>query len=185
MTQEILKQAQDRMGAAIDHFIKELRNIRTGQANPELLDGLTVEAYGSQMRLKELATVTVPEPRQLLIAPFDAANAGPIRQAIEKANMGFTPFEEGKMVRIQIPEMSADRRKEMVSLLGRWKEECKVSIRNVRREYNEMGRKMKADGELPEDMEKKLEKEIQELTDKFCKEAEEISAKKEQEISSI
>ncbi len=177
--------AKTKMSAAIEHLKEELKSIRTGRANPAMLDHITVEVYGTQMRIKELASITSPEPRQLLITPFDAANKAAIAKAIEKANLGFMPIVDGHTVRISIPPMDENARKEMIKICHKRCEEAKVGIRNVRRDANEIVRKQKSGGEISEDEMKKIEKIIQDLTDKFCKEADEIVQRKEKEVSTI
>lgn len=181
----ILEQTRSKMAAAIEHFKEELKGIRTGKANPGLVDGVTVDAYGSPMRIKELASITSPELRQLLITPFDANLKGAIGKAIEKANLGFMPIVDGNVIRIKIPPMDESIRKEMIKLCHKRCEETKVSVRNIRRDGNESGRRKKADGTASEDEVKRLEKQIQDLTDKFCKEADDLAAKKEKEISAV
>lgn len=182
---DVVKETKKKMDAALEHLKQELKNIRTGRANTAMLDNVTVEVYGTQMHLREIANVTAPEPRQLLITPYDAHNAGPISKGIERANLGVRPVIDGNVVRIQIPQMDESMRKEMIKLSHKRKEDCKVSIRNIRRDSNEMARKQKADGDIPEDLLKKLEKEVQELTDKYCKLADDLSTAKEKEISTI
>lgn len=181
----VIDQAKAKMGAAVEHFKNDLKNIRTGRANPGMVDSVTVEVYGSPMRLKDVASITVPEPRQLLITPFDPQNASVIGKGIDKANIGFNAIVDGNSVRIKIPPMTEEIRKKMVKICHDELEKAKITIRNIRRDANEAARKQKADGEIAEDMMKKLEKNIQELTDKFCKEADELSSKKEKEISTI
>ncbi|GAB4230424.1 MAG: ribosome recycling factor [Chlamydiales bacterium] len=182
---DVISEAKKGMKGAIEHLKTELKNIRTSRANPAILDGVRVEAYGTQMKLVEVANITVPEPRMLLITPFDTQNIGPISKGIERANLGLQPIKEGNVVRIVIPPMDTEKRKEMVKLAHSKGEECKVSIRNVRRIANEDSRKQKADGEITEDLLKKREKEIQELTDQYCKEADELVKEKENEITTI
>lgn len=177
--------AKAKMKEVIDHFRKELQNIRTGRANPGILDGVKVEVYGTQMSLRDVANVTTPEARQLLITPFDANNAGAISKSIEKANIGLRPILDGNIVRIDIPAMDEAKRKEMVQLINKFKEQGKVSIRNARRTCNDALRKGKSDGDIPEDVMKKEEKNVQELTDKFCKELDDIALEKEKEVMSI
>lgn len=181
----ILDQTKTKMVAAIEHFKNDLKNIRTGRANPGMIEHVMVEVYGSSMRLKDVASITTPESRQLLITPFDPQNASMIGKSIEKANIGFMPIVDGNVVRIKIPPMTEELRKKMAKICHEEREKTKVSIRNIRRDANEAARKQKADGEIAEDMMKKLEKNIQELTDKFCKEADDLSEKKEKEISTI
>lgn len=181
----VTDQTKAKMNAALEHLKNDLKTIRTGRANPGMLDGVMVEVYGTPMRLKELANVTSPESRQLLITPFDRQNAPVISKAIEKANLGITPMVDGHAVRIKIPPMDESVRKEMVKLCHKKTEEAKIGIRNLRREGNDAVRKMKADGEIPEDMMKKFEKQIQELTDKACKDADDICAAKEKEVMTV
>lgn len=180
-----IKQTEEKMKAAIEHLKDELKKIRTGHASPSMVEDIQVEVYGSGMRLREVASITTPEPRQLLITPYDANNASVIGKGIEKANIGFSPIVDGNAVRINIPPMDAKLRQEMVKTCHKRREDAKVSIRNVRREANESVRKQKADGNIGEDIMKKAEKDIQELTDKYCKLADEVSLKKENEVSKI
>jgi ribosome recycling factor len=177
----IIEQTKSKMAAAIEHLKNELKSIRTGRANPGMLDGIVVELYGTPVRLKDIASITSPESRQLLITPFDVHNTATIGKAIEKANIGFMPIVEANLVRIRIPPMDENMRKEMVKLLYKKLEEAKVSIRNIRRESKEGVKK----SDLAEDLIKKMEKTIQEETDKSCREADDISEKKEKEISTI
>lgn len=181
----IQEQTKVKMTNAIEHFKNALKNIRTGRANPGMVENVTAEVYGSPMRLKDIASISTPEPRQLLITPFDSKNVGVIAKAIEKANLGFMPIADGNIVRIKIPQMTEELRKKMVKICYDEKEQAKISIRNLRREANDLAKKQKNDGEIAEDMLKKIEKGIQELTDKYCKEADELAEKKEKEISTI
>lgn len=181
----IIDQTKSKMTSALEHLKEELKGIRTGRANPSMLDHVMVDMYGSQMRIRDIATISTPEQRQLLITPFDPQNKGIISKAIEKANLGFMPMVDGNVIRIRIPPMDEAVRKKMVELTHKRREEAKVSIRQVRRDANDTIRKQKSDGELPEDLMKKHEKNIQELTDKYCKEADELTEKKEKEIMTI
>ncbi|MBB65351.1 MAG: ribosome recycling factor [Waddliaceae bacterium] len=179
------KEAKTKMAAAIEHFKAELKNIRTGRANPGLLDSVMVEVYGTNMKLRDIANITVPEARQLLISPFDGNNASAIGKSIEKANLGFQPIVDGNAVRINIPAMDESVRKDMVKLCKKRGEEAKVSIRNIRRDANDQARKQKASGDIAEDQLNRIEKEIQELTNKFCEEADKLCAAKEKEVCEI
>lgn len=181
----ILDDTKSKMSAAIEHLKNDLKNIRTGRANPGMVDHIQVEVYGSPMRIKDIASVSVPEPRLLLITPFDHQNGNTIAKAIEKANLGVMPIVDGHVIRIKIPPMTEEIRKKMAKVCHEEKEKTKISIRNIRRDANELARKQKADGTIAEDMMKKWEKSIQEFTDKFCKEADDIAEKKEKEISTI
>ena len=179
------KEAKTKMAAAIEHFKAELKYIRTGRANPGLLDSVMVEVYGTNMKLRDIANITVPEARQLLISPFDGNNASAIGKSIEKANLGFQPIVDGNAVRINIPAMDESVRKDMVKLCKKRGEEAKVSIRNIRRDANDQARKQKASGDIAEDQLNRIEKEIQELTNKFCEEADKLCAAKEKEVCEI
>lgn len=181
----IQDQTKNKMFASIEHLKEDFKSIRTGRANPGMVEGVMVDAYGAQCRLKDVASITSPESRQLLITPFDVNLRGAIGKAIEKANLGFMPIVDGNAVRIKIPQMDDNIRKTMTKLCHEYCEKAKVAIRNARRDGNEEARMQKTKGTLAEDELKRLEKQIQELTDKFCKEADDLSSKKEKEISAI
>jgi ribosome recycling factor len=181
----IIEQTKAKMKAVLEHLKHELQSIRTNRANPSMLDGVMVEVYGAMMRVKDVASITTPESRLLLITPFDPSTASAIGKSIEKANLGMMPIVDGHVIRLKIPHMDENIRKDMVKLCHKRSEEAKVSIRNVRRDGNELARKQKSEGNIGEDIMKKMEKEIQDLTDKFCKEADELSDKKEKEITTI
>lgn len=176
---------KNKMQEGLEHFKKELTQLRSGKANAGMLDSVTVEVYGSNMRLKDLANVTTPESRQLLVTPFDPQTAGPISKGIEKANLGLKPMLEGHIIRINVPPLDESMRKEIVKQGKKKAEEAKVVIREVRRKGNDTIRKLKADGEIAEDEMKKGEKRIQELTDEFCKKIDELFTTKEKEIMTI
>lgn len=181
----IAEDTKTNMQEAIDHFKKELSQLRSGRANPGMLDSVRVEVYGTQMRLKELASVSTPESRQILITPFDPQTAGPISKGIEKANLNLQPILEGNIVRINIPSMDENMRKEIAKQAKAKAEGAKVAIREVRRKSNDLARKHKTDGEITEDEMKKAEKQIQDLTDSNCKLIDELLAVKEKEIMTV
>ena len=162
----VLDQTKSKMNAALDHFKLELKNLRSNRANPGVLDGVTVEVYGTQMRLKELANVTAPESRQILVAPFDPQTAAAIAKGIERANLNLQPVLENNSIRINVPPMDEAMRKEIVKQGKKKAEDAKVVIREIRRKANEQARKEKADGTMTEDEMKKAEKSIQDMTDK-------------------
>ncbi len=178
-------QVKSAMQATLDHLKSELKTLRTGRANAAILDKIHVEIYGSRMPLKALASITVPESRQIVVTPFDHSNANPIAKAIEAANLGVHPMVDGKVIRINIPPMDEAMRKTMAKQCKEYAEKTKVSLREVRRKFNDLVRKQKADGMVPEDQMKKAEKQIQELTDKFCKDVDTTCAEKEKEIMTI
>ncbi len=182
---DIIADTKTKMAAAVDHLKHELRSLRAGRASPALLEPLTIEVYGSQMKIKDVATIAMPEPRQLLITPFDGHNAHAIANAIQKANLGLNPVLENKAIRVIFPELDATRRKQLITQCHELREKCKVTIRNIRRDQNELVKKQKSAGHIPEDDVKRLEKQVQELTDKACKDADEASAAKEKDIATV
>jgi len=181
----VTEQTKTKMQTALEHFKNELKSLRSNRANPAMLDGVIVEAYGSQMRIKELANVTVPEPRQLLISPFDPQTAAAIAKGIEKANLNLQPVVEGQVIRINVPPMDESMRKQIAKQGKQKAEDAKIVIRDIRRKNNELVRKQKADGMTTEDVMKKEEKGIQDLTDKFCKEIDDLFTAKEKEIMTV
>ena len=182
-------QAREKMNAAIEHFKGELKVLRTNRANPAMVDGVivAVESYGPgvTMRLKELANVTVPEPRQLLISPFDPQTVMAIVKGIEKANLNLQAVAESGAIRITVPPMDEAMRKQIVKQGKTKAEDAKITIREIRRKYNEVARKEKTDGLITEDVMKKEEKTIQELTDKSCKDVDDLFNAKEKEIMTV
>ncbi len=174
-----------KMEEALEHFKKELAHLRTGRANPSMLDSVSIEVYGTQMRLRELGSVSAPEPRQLLITPFDPQTAGSIAKSIEKANLNVQCILEGNVIRINIPALDESMRKDIVKQGKKKAEEAKISIREIRRKSNELVRKQKGDSEITEDEMKRSEKKIQELTDSKCKEVDELFSVKEKEIMTV
>jgi ribosome recycling factor len=181
----ITDETKTKMQAALEHFKNDLKNLRSNRANPGMLDGVQVEVYGSQMKIKELASINAPEPRQLLISPFDPQTTGAIAKGIEKANLNLQPIVEGQSIRINIPPMDEAMRKQIVKQGKQKAEDSKIVIRDIRRKNNELARKQKADGILTEDVMKKEEKGIQDLTDKYCKEIDDLFSAKEKEIMTV
>ena len=183
---EILDDMKKKMSNAKEHLKQELNRIRTGRANPALLEDIHVDVYGTQMRLKDISNITVPEARQLLITPFDTNNINSIGKSIEKANIGFMPIIEGNAIRINIPPMDESQRmKEVKRIKEEGEKEGKVPIRNIRREFNNIVKDQKKRHDVSEDMIRKEEKEIQKITDSFCNEIDAMIIAKEKEIMSI
>jgi ribosome recycling factor len=178
-------EVKNRMNAAKEHLVAELKNIRTGRAHSGLLENVQVEVYGSPTRLRDVANITVPEPRQLLITPYDRGSVGSIAKSLEAANLGMRPIADATSIRLNLPEMSQEQRKQMAKVVKEKQEDAKVSIRNIRREFNDKLKKMKTDGEIAEDIQKKGEKDIQELTDKYCKDVDDLAHTKEKEVMEI
>ncbi len=179
------KQVKDAMQAAFDHLKQELKALRSGRANSAILDRVMVEVYGNMTPIKSVANVTVPEARQIVVTPFDPSTCNAIAKGIDAANIGIHPIVDGKVVRLNVPPMDEAIRKQIAKQCKELGEKAKISMREVRRKYNDLIRKQKADGDMPEDVMKKLEKTIQELTDKFCKEIDQACAEKEKEIMTV
>lgn len=181
----VVSDTKVKMKEAIDHYKKELSFLRTGRANPGMFDSVHFEVYGTTMKLRELANVTTPEPRQILITPFDPQTVGPIAKSIEKANLNVNPIAEGTFIRINIPALDENMRKEIVKQGKKKAEEAKIAVREIRRKSNDYVRKQKTEGLITEDEVKKDEKGIQELTDDNCKQIDELFATKEKEIMTV
>ncbi|MBU6410099.1 MAG: ribosome recycling factor, partial [Verrucomicrobia bacterium] len=164
---EILLEAEDKMIKTDQVVANEFAGVRTGKASPSLVENVMVEVYGAQMRIRELAAITTPEPRQLLIQPWDAASIHPIEKAIQKANLGLSPAVQGKIVRISFPELSQERRQEFVKIVRKMAEDGRVAIRHVRRDALELLKKAKTAGGVGEEEIESAEKEIQKLTDQY------------------
>lgn len=181
----IVKDTENKMKNAIEHFKVDLKNLRTGRANPGVLEGVTVDLYGSHMRLKDVAQVSVADSRQLLVSPYDPQSVSAIAKGIEKANLNLMPIVDGHLVRVPVPPLTEEIRKETVKVGKKKAEEIKIQLRDIRRKANDTVKKQKTDNEISEDMVKKLEKQVQELTDKFCKEVDTLFAQKEKDIMEV
>ena len=179
------KEVENKMQATLEHFKQELKNLRSNRANPGMVEGVSVEVYGTHMKIKELANISAPEARQILITPFDPQTAGAISKGIEKANLNLQPILESGSIRINVPPMDQAMRIEIGKQGKQKAEDAKIVIREIRRKSNDMIRKQKADGLITEDILKKLEKAIQELTDKFCRTIDDLFAAKEKEIMAV
>jgi len=173
------------MQAVLDHLKGELKSLRTGRANSAMLDKVQVDLYGNHMPIKSLASVTVPEPRQILISPFDFNSIHAIAKAIDAANIGLHASVDGKVVRVNVPPMDESIRKQIAKQCKELGEKSKIAMREVRRKFNELVRKQKTDGVIPEDLMKKHEKSIQDLTERFCKDIDSVCAEKEKEIMTV
>ena len=182
---DILLEAEDKMSKTEHVLQNELAGVRTGKASPALVENIMVEVYGSQMRIRELAGITTPEPRTLAIQPWDMASIHPIEKAIQKSNLGLNPAIQGKLIRLFFPELSEERRKEFVKIVHKMTEDAKVALRHVRRDAMDQLKKGKDAGKIPEDDEKHAEKEIQKLTDDYGKKLEAHLAHKEKEIMTV
>ena len=177
----IIMEVTDSMDKTLENLEKRLGTVRAGRANPSSLDGVFVEYYGSMTPLKQLATISVPEARQLLIKPFDKSSLGAIEKAILASNLGYNPGNDGETIRIVIPELTEERRRELAKQVKAIAEESKVSIRNIRHDGIEDIKKC----ELPEDEEKALEKDIQDLVNEYNRKIEAKLKEKEQELLTV
>ncbi len=182
---EILLSAEEGMEKAFDFMKHEFSSVRTGKASSALVEGLDVDAYGSAMKLKQLAVISAPEPRLIVIQPFDAANIKPIEKAINESKIGISPVVDGKLIRLPIPELSEERRKDLVKTIKTMAEETRVRIRAARRHAMESAKKLQKDGGLTEDNLKTSETEIQKLTDKYVGDVDAQVASKEADIMKI
>jgi len=182
---ELLFTAEEGMEKALDFMKHEFSSVRTGKASPALVEGIDVDAYGSVMKLKQLALISTPEPRLLLIQPFDAATTKPIEKAINESKIGITPSVDGKLIRLPIPELSEERRKDLVKTIKTMAEETRVRIRAARRHAMDSAKKMQKEGGLTEDDLKSGETQIQKLTDKYVAEVDSQVASKEADIMKI
>lgn len=179
---DILLDTEERMEKALQVLKSSLAGIRTGRANPGLVDSLRVEVYGSQTPIKQLASVGAPEPTQIVIRPYDPSTIKDIEKAIIASDLGFNPQNDGRMVRINIPPLSGEQRKKLVSRIKELTEEAKVSIRNIRRDGNKAADQAEKDKALTEDDRDKLKDEIQELTKKYEGTATDLAKNREKEV---
>lgn len=171
-----------RMKGAVENLRHDLGGLRTGRANTALLDPITVEVYGSHMPLNQVATVSAPEPRLLSVQVWDKSNIGPVEKAIRSAGLGLNPINDGNNIRLPIPDLTEERRKELAKLAQQYAEKARIAIRNVRRDGMDHLKTDENKKEISEDERKRGEAEVQKLTDEIIKEADAVAAQKEQEI---
>jgi ribosome recycling factor len=182
---DILLEAEMAMEKSLDFMVHEFAAVRTGKASPALVENVDVQAYGSAMKLKQLALITTPEPRLLVVQPFDAGTVRDIEKALNESRIGITPSVDGKIIRLPIPELSEERRKDLVRSLGKMAEEARVRVRANRRAALDEAKKLKASGGLTEDGMRDTEAEVQKLTDRFVKSIDDHLARKEAEIMKV
>ena len=183
--QLVLDEARAGMTKAVEGLNRELSRVRTGRPNPSLLEAVQVDYYGSMTPLKKLATVSVPEARLLMVQPFDPSTIGGIERAILKADLGLSPVSAGKMLRVPVPELTEERRKDLVKSVKKSGEEFKISVRGCRREAVALLKSMEKDGDLSEDESHRAQSQVQTLTDEFVRKLDDIVAAKEKEILHI
>jgi ribosome recycling factor len=177
--------AQARMKKAVEHTLHEFSTIHTGKASPAMVESVQVEAYGSMMPLKGCAAITTPDPRMIQVQPWDKGLSRAIEKALQMANIGVNPVVDGNLIRLPFPDLSKERRQEFVKTAHRLAEEGRVSIRHIRRDAMEAAKKLKKDGKISEDDEKRLEKDVQAATDKAIKDVDTAVAHKEKELLTV
>lgn len=185
MTPELIKDAEHRMGKAIEAAQHDFATIRTGRANPVLLDGIQVEYYGQKTPINQLAGVSAPEPRLLVITPWDKAALSAIEKAITKSDIGLTPMNDGQVIRLSIPHLTEERRKDMIKTLHKKQEDHKVAIRNVRRDVNERLKELEKKHDISEDENRRAQEQVQKVTDKYIEKLEKLSEIKEHELMEV
>lgn len=185
MHEQILKDTSHRMDQAVETVKKELTAIRTGRASISLLDRVTVSAYGSDMPINQVATLAVPEPSMITVKPFDASLIGAIEKAIMKADLGITPSNDGKLIRLPVPSLTEERRKQLAKKVSEIVEHGKTSLRNVRRDANDHVKKAEKDGDVGQDDARKLLEKVQHLTDEHVKTLDKLGDGKTQEIMTL
>ena len=185
MSRDVIKELADKTAKTISIMKEELNTVRAGRANAALLDKVTVDYYGSPTPLKNISNISVPDPRTLMISPFDPKSIAEIEKAINIANLGITPSNDGKCIRLVIPQLTEERRKELTKTVKKIGEDAKVAVRNLRREMNDELKKQEKAGELTEDDLKKDLDEVQKAIDKAVKDIDDVCAVKEKEIMEI
>jgi ribosome recycling factor len=183
--QDLLKEMEEHMHKSLEATRRELTTIRTGRANPSLLDRIEVEYFGSRLPINQVANISVPEPRMIVVSPWDKKALPALEKAILKSDVGMTPNSDGNVIRLVIPQLTEERRREMTKVVGRKIEEGKVSVRNIRRESIEDLRSLKKEGEIAEDEEKRTEEQVQKITDRFIYELDVAHRAKEAELMEV
>src|SRR3954464_12877524 len=182
---DILLEAEMSMDKSVDYMVHEFAAVRTGKASPGLVENVDVHVYGSSMKLKQLALITTPEARLLVVQPFDASTLQDIERALKESKIGITPAVDGKIIRLPIPELSEERRRDLVRSLSKMAEEARVRVRANRRTAMDEAKKLKAAGQLTEDGLRDIEADVQKLTDRFVKSVDEHFERKEAEVMKV
>ncbi|ENH98206.1 ribosome recycling factor [Gracilibacillus halophilus YIM-C55.5] len=185
MSEQLVKETREKMDQAVKAYSKNLSTVRAGRANPAILDNVTVEYYGAMTPLNQLSTISAPEARLLVITPFDKSSISNIEKAIQKADLGLSPSSDGNVIRINIPALTEERRKELVKLIGKYAEESKVQIRNIRRETNDQLKKDEKNGDLTEDDLRAFQDDVQKETDAHIDKIDQLTKEKEQEMMEV
>ena len=182
---ELMNQTKDKMTKTRDYYQKDMLTLRAGRANPQILDKIMVDYYGTQTPLKQMGNVMAPEPRLLTISLWDAKAIPLVEKAILKSDLGLNPSNDGKIIRLVVPELNEERRKELTKVVRKGAEEAKVAMRNTRRDAMEQIKKLKKDSQITEDDQRKAEDELQKLTDAQIKEVDKVAGEKEKEIMEV
>lgn len=182
--QMCLDEAKEGMDSALSHLDREFQKIRAGKASPQMLEGIVIDYYGTMTPIDQTANINTPDPRQIIVQPWDKSIIGLLEKAIMNANLGFNPKNEGEVLRISIPPLTEERRHELVKKAKSEAENAKISIRNVRRSSNDFAKSLEKDG-MPEDESKRLQDKIQELTDEFIKKVDELMDVKEKDVMTV
>ena len=185
MYNDIIKELERKMGKSVESYEVELHTVRAGRANPAVLDQLTVDYYGTESPIKQVASISVPEARLLVIQPWDASLISAIEKVILKSNLGITPSNDGKVIRLPFPALTEDRRRELVKVCIGYSETAKVALRNLRRDALDKLKKMEKDKEISEDELKIAEEQVQKVIEKYTKNIDEINKGKEKELMEI
>jgi len=183
--QSVLDDGKKRMAGAIAALDKEFSKLRTGRATTALVDGIVVDYYGTPTPINQLSSVSIPDSKTVTIQPWDKGAFGAVEKAIQSSDLGLNPVNDGKIIRIVIPPLTEERRKELVKVAKKYTEDSKIAIRNVRRDMNDMLKKMEKDKDISEDDKKRGESDVQKMTDDFVKESDDVLAAKEKEILEI
>ncbi|WHY79340.1 ribosome recycling factor [Neobacillus sp. WH10] len=185
MPKQVISSTKDRMTKAIQSYTRELASIRAGRASASLLDRITVDYYGAPTPVNQMAGITTPEARLLVIQPYDKSILSEIEKAILKSDLGINPTNDGQVIRIAIPQLTEERRKELVKVVKKESEEAKVALRNIRRDANDSLKKLEKNGEITEDALRGYSDDVQKLTDEFIQKIDQITKDKEKEILEV
>ncbi|MCC3357441.1 ribosome recycling factor [Bacillus sp. REN16] len=185
MANNTLNQVKDKMSKAVQALSRELATVRAGRANPAILDKVSLDYYGAPTPLNQLASINVPEARMLVIQPYDKSVLGDMEKAIQKADLGLNPTNDGSIIRISIPPLTEERRRELVKLVKKYAEESKVAVRNVRRDGNDELKKLEKNGEITEDELRSLSDDVQKITDESINKIDSVAKEKEKEIMEV
>ena len=185
MLQDVINTAKEKMKKSCEVYERDMMSLRAGRANPQLLDRIMVDYYGTPTPINQIGNISSPEPRLLVISPWEAKMIPQVEKAIQKSDLGLNPSNDGKLIRLVFPELNEERRKDLTKVASKGAEDTKVAIRSIRRDAIEQIKKLKKNSEITEDDQRDAEEDMQKLTDKAVKEVDEIFAKKEKEIMEV